>query len=336
MDLKRQFANCRIARHARPAMAGSQKIPEMSAQKPRVVCIGEVMIELARGSDGRYGVSCSGDAFNTAIYLARAGLDVAFASALGDDPYSEGVLALAEAEGIKRNLVLRAQGRLPGIMLVDSGPSGERRTFSWRETSPARDLFELAEWPRVAEALLAAGLIYFSGITLSLYSNIGIGRLIAVIEMARKSGAKIAFDCNFRPLGWKGDLGRARAVFIEALKRVDVALPTFDDEAVLWGDPSPEATAERLQAFGIGEIVVKNGANSALVAAGGRREHIPVPEVIAPVDPMAAGDSFNAAYLAARLAGDSPGGAVAAAHQLAGEVIRHRGAIIPRAGAAVH
>ena len=61
----------------------------------------------------------------------------------------------------------------------------------------------------------------------------------------------IAFDCNFRPHGWKGDLGRARTVFIETLKRVDIALPAFDDEAVLWGDPSPETTVERMQAFGI-------------------------------------------------------------------------------------
>ena len=102
--------------------------------------------------------------------------------------------------------------------------------------------------------------------------------------MARKQGVKIAFDGNFRPRGWKGDLTRTRTVFMEALKRVDIALPTYDDEAVLWGDPSPEATVERLQAFGIGEIVVKNGPNSALVASGGKSEFIPVPEVVVPVD----------------------------------------------------
>ena len=98
--------------------------------------------------------------------------------------------------------------------------------------------------------------------------------------MARQQGVKVAFDGNFRPHGWKGDLPRTRTVFMEALKRVDIALPTYDDEAVLWGDPSPEATVERLQAFGIGEIVVKNGPNSALVAAGGQQEYIPVPEVV--------------------------------------------------------
>src|SRR6202035_3196329 len=101
-------------------------------------------------------------------------------------------------------------------------------------------------------------------------------------------------------------LPRTRTVFVEALKRVDVALPTYDDEAVLWGDPSPEATVERMQAFGIAEVVVKNGQSDAVVAAGGKREMIPVLEVVKPVDTTAAGDSFNAGYLAARLAGKDP------------------------------
>jgi 2-dehydro-3-deoxygluconokinase len=123
---------------------------------------------------------------------------------------------------------------------------------------------------------------------------------------------------------------------MEALKRVDIALPAYDDEAVLWGDPSPEATVERLQAFGIGEIVVKNGPNSALIATGDKRELIPVPEVVVPIDPTAAGDGFNAAYIAARLSGKDAPDAAAAAHRLAAQVIRHRGALTPRAAAAVH
>jgi 2-dehydro-3-deoxygluconokinase len=173
-------------------------------------------------------------------------------------------------------------------------------------------------------------------VTLSLYSNNGLGRLLATVEMARKNGTKIAFDGNFRPRGWKGDLNRARAVFVEALKRVDIALPTFEDEALLWGDASPEATVERLQAFGINEIAVKNGPNSALIALAGAREQVPVPQVVQPVDTTAAGDSFNAAYLAARVAGEAPAAAAATAHRLASEVIRHRGAIVPRAAAAMH
>ncbi len=308
----------------------------MSEPKPRVVTVGEVMIELARGADGRFSLSCGGDTFNTAIYLARAGIEVDFATALGDDPYSNLILALTAAEGVGRSLVLTAPGRLPGLYLVDADQAGARHFHYWREVAPARELFDLDDWARIADGLMGARLIFFSGITLSLYSNTGLGRFLAVVEMARQKGVRVAFDGNFRPRGWKGDLGRTRAVFMEALKRVDIALPAFDDEAVLWGDPSPEATVERLQAFGIAEIVVKNGPSSALVAAGGTREHVPVPEVLVPVDPTAAGDGFNAGYLAARLSGQEPLAAAAAAHKLAAQVIRHRGAIMPRQDSAVH
>ena len=308
----------------------------MTEQKPSIVSIGEVMIELTRGPDGRYGLAFGGDTFNTAVYLARAGIDVAYATALGDDPYSDALLALASAEGVRSELIVRVSDRTSGLYLVETNPKGERSFFYWRDTAPARDLFELPQWGVIAERLLACRLIYFSGVTLSLYSNVGIGRFLAAVELARQNGVKVAFDGNFRPRGWKGDLARTRTVFMEALKRVDIALPTFDDEALLWGDASPDATVERLQAFGIGEIAVKNGSNSALVAAAGGREQVPVPQVVTPVDTTAAGDSFNAAYLAARLSGEAPALAATSAHRLASEVIRHRGAIVPRAVAAMH
>ena len=223
----------------------------------RAVCIGEAIVELARGADGRFALASSGDTFNTAIYLARAGLAVAFASALGDDPFSDAIVSLAQAEGIGTDLILRADGRLPGLALVDADGKGERRVHYWREAAPARELFELPQWSGMAKGLVNARLIYFTGITLSLYSNVGLGRFLATLELARGNGAKVAFDGNFRPRGWGGDLTRTRTVFAEALKRVDIALPAYDDEAVLWGDPSPEATIERLQAFGVAEIVVK-------------------------------------------------------------------------------
>jgi 2-dehydro-3-deoxygluconokinase len=308
----------------------------MSEQKRSAVCVGEVLIEMARGADGRFSLSCGGDTFNTAVYLARAGIDVAFATALGDDSYSDSIMALAAAEAVSGQFILRVPGRLPGLSLIENGPAGERSFRYWRDGAPARDLFELSDWMRVAEGLLSARLIYFSGITLSLYSNNAIGRFLALLEAARARGAKVAFDGNFRPRGWKGDLARTRTVFIEALKRVDIALPTFDDEAVLWGDPSPESTVARLQAFGIGEIVVKNGPNSALVAVAGAQEFVPVPEVMVPVDTMAAGDGFNAGYLAARLTGIEPAQAAGAAHRLAGDVIRHLGSFTPRLDKAMH
>jgi 2-dehydro-3-deoxygluconokinase len=308
----------------------------MTESNASAICIGEAVVELKRRADGAFALSCGGDAFNTAIYLARAGIATAFATAVGDDPYSDSVVALATAEGVSSDLILRLPGRLPALCLIENGAREERTARYWRDGAPAGQLFELPEWMRVAQAITEARLVYFSGITLSLYSNSGLGRLFAVLETARQQGAKVAFDGNFRPRGWKGDLARTRAVFVEALKRVDIALPAFDDEAVLWGDPSPGATVARLQAFGIAEIVVKNGPNSALVAAGAASEFVPVPEVVVPVDVTASGDSFNAGYLAARLFGATPAEAAGAAHRLAGHVIGHSGALAPRSAGAMH
>ena len=171
---------------------------------------------------------------------------------------------------------------------------------------------------------------------MSLYSNTGFGRLFAVIEMARQQGAKIAFDGNFRPRGWKGDLPRTRTVFMEALKRVDIALPTFDDEAVLWGDPSPEATVERMQAFGIGEIVVKNGPNSALVATGGRQEFVAPVRGVGPDRHHGGGRQLQRRLHRGAAVRRKARRGRQRRPQLAGEKVRHRGAIMPRNAAGVH
>ena len=73
--------------------------PAMSQQRNRILSIGEVMIEMTRGPDGRFRQTCAGDTFNTAVYLARRGLPVAFASALGDDPYSDQILIARSVGG---------------------------------------------------------------------------------------------------------------------------------------------------------------------------------------------------------------------------------------------
>ena len=184
----------------------------MSEQRPRAVSVGEAMIELVRGGDGRFGIGCAGDTFNVAVYLARAGIDAAFATALGDDPYSETILALAAAEGVASDLVLRLRGRLPGLTVVDTDHSRRAAPLRLaRRIARARAVRTAGLGARGGRSDAKAKLVYFSGITLSLYSNIGLGRFLALIEMARQQGVKVAFDGNFRPRGWHGDLSRTRA-----------------------------------------------------------------------------------------------------------------------------
>ena len=59
------------------------------AERLDVLCLGEAMGEIAFSPAGVPQVAVGGDTFNTAIYLARAGLRVGFASAVGEDPFGD-------------------------------------------------------------------------------------------------------------------------------------------------------------------------------------------------------------------------------------------------------
>jgi 2-dehydro-3-deoxygluconokinase len=295
----------------------------------RVASIGECMIEIAVKPGGDAQLASGGDTLNTAVYLARQGVAVDYVTALGDDPYSDEMLARWQAEGVGTELVPRLPGRVPGLYMIRTDDKGERTFHYWRDRAPAREIFELPGAADLAGTLAGYGLLYFSGITLSLYSDRGRDAFHAALSAAKAKGARIAFDGNYRPRGWP-DKAQAQAVFARFLALASHALPTFDDEHALFGDADPQATIARLRGYGVGEIVVKSGGEGCHIATAEGTVSVPVPKVVTPVDTTAAGDSFNAGYLAGRFAGLDPAASALRGHRLAAAVIGHRGAVVPR------
>jgi 2-dehydro-3-deoxygluconokinase len=118
-------------------------------------------------------------------------------------------------------------------------------------------------------------------------------------------------------------------VITNALSYVDIALPTFSDEQLLFGDQDPIATATRIAQAGVREIVVKNGADDALVDVEGTQFWIPAIHVKSPIDTTGAGDSFNGGYLAARIVGEGSIVAGVQAHRVAAATVREHGALAP-------
>jgi 2-dehydro-3-deoxygluconokinase len=297
----------------------------------RVASIGECMIEFSARGDGLFARGFGGDTLNTALYLSRLGVDTSYVTALGDDSLSEAMLEAWRAEGIATDEVLRVAGRVPGLYMIERDARGERSFLYWRDRAPAREFFDRAD-DSTLERLSRFDWLYFSGISLSLYGESGRARLRELLAAARRRGGKVAFDGNYRPRGWS-DAAAARSAFDDILPLVDLALPTLEDEQALFGDADGEACFARLRAAGIPEIVVKRGGLGCLVHAQGHQAscvEVPPLSVVQPVDTTAAGDSFNAGYLAARIGGASPVAAARAGHRLAGAVILSPGAVIPR------
>jgi len=293
-----------------------------------LVGIGEVMLEMAPVGDGLYAPGFAGDTLNTIWYLKRLLGNrerVGYVSRIGQDSLCEQLLDFLRDADIDTARISRDPERTLGLYLIRL--EGAERHFSyWRGQSAAR---RMADDPDVlAQALRGAALIHVSGITLAIIEAAGRRHLLAELAKARAAGALVSFDPNVRRRLWP-DEAELRAAMMEMFETCDIALPSFDDEAGLWGDASPEATVERIAALGVEEIVVKNGAAPALVRAAGTLRYVPASAISDVRDTTGAGDAFNAGYLAARRRQASPAQACAFAHGLAAEVVRHPGALTP-------
>jgi 2-dehydro-3-deoxygluconokinase len=303
-----------------------------------IAVLGECMIEL-RPSIGEAGYSnptidaeigYGGDTLNVATYLARQGVGVEYVTMLGDDPLSDWMLEQWRANGVGCELVRREERGLPGMYWINVDASGERSFYYWRLESPARRLInDDGRRSRVFEQLAQFDCLYFSGITLSLYHEEARSRLFEFLATYRQEGGQVCFDNNYRRLQWP-DKDEARAAYEAMYRLTDIALPTGDDDRELFGDDSNDAVIERLRSWGISEIVLKVGSDGSHVADESTITHVPPLLVREVVDTTAAGDSFNAGYLAARFEGTGPEDAAKNGSRLAATVVQHRGAIIPR------
>ncbi len=294
-----------------------------------VAAIGECMIELRRRGDDVFVQSYSGDTANAAVYLARLGVPTTYVSAVGDDRFSDGMLAMLQAEGVDTALVARVPGRVPGLYTIGVDETGERTFTYWRSEAPVRELMDLPQAAGLGDRLAGTDWLYLTGITLAVLGERGRSRLLDLLDRLRGGGTRVAFDGNYRARLWPS-VEAAREAAAAVLPRVDLALPTFDDERSLFGDPDPAATADRIRAAGVTEVAVKLGRDGTLLAAAEGMARVPLETVVEPVDTTAAGDSFNAAYLAARIAGLAPQEAARQGQRLAAVVVEHPGAIIRR------
>ncbi|QIL90376.1 sugar kinase [Microbulbifer sp. SH-1] len=303
----------------------------------KLAALGEVMVELApqavsqgSGQKALLAQSYAGDTYNTAVYIARGGVEVSYVTMLGEDPYSEEVLTRLADEGIDTSAIARLPGRCPGLYMIQNTADGERYFTYWRGEAPARELFaDPARRDALKAHLNQMDCLYLSGITLAIMNPEARAELLAFLKEYRANGGRVAFDSNYRPRLW-ASAEAARTVVAEFLQQADMALLTFEDEQALWGDERPGSCLKRNSDFGVAELVIKRGAEPVLLQVDGVLTAIDVPPVSSVVDTTGAGDSFNAGYLAARLQGASPQQSIAAGNRCAARVIGHRGAIIPR------
>jgi sugar/nucleoside kinase (ribokinase family) len=209
--------------------------------------------------------------------LAALGSRVGFVTKVGDDSF--GALAVERLRERGVDLTGIAHGAKSGVTLIlPHGP--ERHILTYPGTiSELR--FEDLDLDYLASAR------HFHMSSLFLQREL-LPRVPELFRRMKSAGLTTSLDTNDDPEGrWDSVL--------EILPHVDILLPN-EREAMKMSHADDLETALSRLAQMVGTIVVKMGASGAVAIRDGRRFSAPAVPVTV-VDPIGAGDSFNAGFL---------------------------------------
>lgn len=292
-----------------------------------VLALGEAMLEFNQTHLGQpqYLQGFGGDTSNAAIAAARAGVQAAYITRLGDDNFGRALLDLWRTEGVDTAAIETASDAPTGIYFVTHGTKGHE--FSYLRAGSAASLMT-ADWLQHSVArhhIEAARVLHVSGISLAI-SPSALETSLAAMQLAKSSGTLVSFDSNLRLKLWS--LEQAQQGIAQAVALCDLFLPSMEDMTALIGLSDPDAVIDWGHAHGAATVVLKLGAKGALVSDGKRREHI-AGNRVSVVDATGAGDCFCGNLLARITQGDDIFTATRYANAAASLAVQGFGAVAP-------
>lgn len=293
-----------------------------AAELGRVITAGETMALVVPPSPGRLrhaaslSLSIGGAESNVAIGLARLGIAASWISVLGDDELGELVLHRLRAEGVDTSGVRRIADRATGLYLREE-VAGRLRVYYYRSGSAAATLSPNAFDPSM---LQGAAFLHLTGITGALSQECA-EFLPWAATTARDAGVRVSYDVNYRSRLWEPSAAQAATEAL--LPLIDVLFVGHDEANALWGWETDTAL-EQLSKIGPSEVILKLGADGCAAMING--EQLTSPGFPArQLDPIGAGDAFDAGYLAATLWGWPPEKRLRAANAMGAFCVQNLG-----------
>jgi len=228
-----------------------------------------------------FDVHVAGSEFNVAYAAARVGVRAAWTSVLPDNPLGHRVAKTLAAGGVDTSLVRWEAGGRLGLYFVELGAAPRPISVTYDRAASTMALASMSDfdWPSVVDTRV----LHVSGITLGLSASC---RELAkhAMQEARRAGATVTFDVNYRQKLW--DRKAAAAAVSDVAPLIDVLICTEEDARDLFdvkGAPD----------LGVETVVVTRGVDGAVATRAGvsieRRGH-----PVETVDRVGAGDAFVA------------------------------------------
>lgn len=251
-------------------------------------------------------IHTGGSAVNTAISLAKMGINVGFVGRIGKDPLAKQVLIDLQQAGVDCSNIQIDPRVNTGMIMIAVTTDGERTMFSARGANVFTD----------ASAINPQ---YFSDcrwIHLSGYSFLSYHQretVMLALDIAQKSPhTRVSLDIGIEPAT------QARSQILDILSRVDVIFPNELELLLLsQGRSSKEALDYLLNDKQANAVVAKLGGSGSILAVGNRRMQLPAFRIDVK-DTTGAGDSFNAGVVLGRLVGLSWDASVALGNAFGG------------------
>ena len=261
-----------------------------------VVALGEAMIEFnqTEPDSPHYLQGFGGDTSNAVIAAARAGARCAYLTRVGQDVFGQKLLELWAHEGVDTSGVEIDVEHPTGIYFVTHEAGGHKFSYMRAGSAASRMVPGWVQTGQVKQILCNCKILHTSGISLAISISANYAVLEAM-QTARNAGALVALDANLRLKLWS--LARARASIHQAVALSDIFLPSLDEAIALSGLDDPDALVDWGHQLGARIVVLKLGADGALVSDGTRRERIPS-HAVKLVDATGAGDCFSGNLLA--------------------------------------
>jgi len=213
--------------------------------------------------------------------LSALGGKVGFISRIGEDPLGQISIERLAVGGVDVSRVRRVSGPTTTGLTVILPRRGFRNILTYPGT-----MFELCYEDLDLDYLASARHFHLSSFFLHRALR---PRIPELFKTLKSRGLTTSLDTNDDPDDrWGEDLR-------EVLRHVDVFLPNDREAKKVTGEPDLELAVEKLKAM-VPVVVVKLGPDGAMAQRGNERFESP-PLSVEAVDPVGAGDSFDAGFL---------------------------------------
>jgi sugar/nucleoside kinase (ribokinase family) len=212
--------------------------------------------------------------------LALLGNKVGFSSSIGSDPLGEICLQRLGESGVDLTRVRRFSGKTTGLTVILP-----QRKDRYILTYPGT-MYDMSVKDLDLSYVFGAKHLHLSSYFLQKAMRPG---LVELFRKAKEAGLTTSLDTNDDPENrWSDDIQLV-------LKYVDILLPNEHEACKLAKVDDPARAAEILSQK-VSLVVIKRGPQGAM-ARGGNEKFTGFPPVIDTVDPVGAGDSFDAGFI---------------------------------------